>query len=247
MIDLKLPWMTQYSRRVAQVCAECCACLGVAVSTQRLEYRAGLIHGMGRTSVSNSVWNASGKLSAAAWEKIRLVPYWTHRAGKNIAALEPEAAIASFAYERLDGSGYFRSASAREISFEARVLSTAVAWIALRSPRPWRAPLSFEEAACALTREAHAGRFDVDVVEAMTSSEHAASIRARNRVKRVTLSEREVDVLRHISQGASNKEVARTLGISMSTVGTHMEKVFRKLDCSTRAAATLKASAMGLL
>jgi len=127
------------------------------------------------------------------------------------------------------------------------VLSTAVAWIALRSPRPWREPLSFEEAARTLTKEAQAGRFDADVVVAMTSSEHTASVRTPDRVKRATLSEREVDVLRHISQGASNKEVARTLGISMSTVGTHMEKVFRKLDCSTRAAATLKASAMGLL
>jgi response regulator RpfG family c-di-GMP phosphodiesterase/DNA-binding CsgD family transcriptional regulator len=247
VIDLKLPWMTQYSRRVAQACARCCASLGMAASTQRLVYRAGLIHGMGRTSVSNLVWNTSGQLSAAAWEKIRLVPYWTQRAGKNIAALQPEAAIASFAYERLDGSGYFRSASGREISLEARVLSTAVAWIALRSPRPWRAQLSFEEAVRTLTKEAQAGRFDVDAVEAMTSSEQVASVRAPDRVKRATLSEREVDVLRHISQGASNKEVARTLGISMSTVGTHVEKVFRKLECSTRAAATLKASTMGLL
>jgi DNA-binding NarL/FixJ family response regulator len=54
-------------------------------------------------------------------------------------------------------------------------------------------------------------------------------------------------VLHRISLGASNKEVARDLYLSPSTVRTHVESVFRKLECSTRAAATLKASSMGLL
>jgi len=63
----------------------------------------------------------------------------------------------------------------------------------------------------------------------------------------VTLSGREADVLRRISLGESNKEVARALAISPSTVRTHIESVFRKLECSTRAAATLKAFTLGLL
>jgi DNA-binding CsgD family transcriptional regulator len=61
------------------------------------------------------------------------------------------------------------------------------------------------------------------------------------------LTERERDVLRWISLGASNKAVAQKLSISPSTVRTHVESVFRKLECSTRAAATLKAAQLGLL
>jgi DNA-binding CsgD family transcriptional regulator len=61
------------------------------------------------------------------------------------------------------------------------------------------------------------------------------------------LTQRERDVLRWISLGASNKEVARKLAISPSTVRTHVESVFRKLECTTRAAATLKATQLGLL
>lgn len=61
------------------------------------------------------------------------------------------------------------------------------------------------------------------------------------------LTEREREILRYISQGATNKEAARLLTISQSTVRTHMENIFRKLGCSTRAAATLKASTLGLI
>lgn len=61
------------------------------------------------------------------------------------------------------------------------------------------------------------------------------------------LSARECRVLLEISRGASNKQVARLLEISPSTVRTHVESIFRKLECSTRAAATLKASTLGLI
>jgi DNA-binding CsgD family transcriptional regulator len=61
------------------------------------------------------------------------------------------------------------------------------------------------------------------------------------------LTGRESRILREISQGASNKQVARLLEISPSTVRTHVENIFRKLDCSTRAAAAFKAATLGLI
>jgi DNA-binding CsgD family transcriptional regulator len=54
-------------------------------------------------------------------------------------------------------------------------------------------------------------------------------------------------VLRWISLGASNKTTAQKLSISPRIVRTRVESVFRKLECSTRAAATLKATQLGLL
>lgn len=84
----------------------------------------------------------------------------------------------------------------------------------------------------------------VTIIAAASGKRHVK----RNRIPMaVNLSARETEVLRRISLGASNKEVARALELSPSTVRTHVESVFRKLECSTRAAATLKASAMGLL
>ena len=62
---------------------------------------------------------------------------------------------------------------------------------------------------------------------------------------RVTLRERKV--LRRVALGDSNKEAAKRLDISPSTVRTQPESVFRKLGCKTRAASTLRASMLGLL
>ncbi|CAN7759113.1 LuxR C-terminal-related transcriptional regulator [Caballeronia sp. LjRoot29] len=252
VIDLKLPWMAGYSRRVAKAAAACGARLSFDEETQRSVYLAGLIHGMGRAAVPNSVWNTPGRLPAAAWEKVRLVPYWTARAGKQIGALARESEIASLAYERLDGSGYFRGAEGGGIAREGQVLAAAAAWVAMRAKRPWRAALSSEEAATSLREQASAGRFNADAVNALIANARdeydggGGGIKPRP-AQATLLSPRESEVLRHISLGASNKEVAKVLELSPSTVRTHVESVFRKLECSTRAAATLKASTLKLI
>lgn len=255
VIDLKLPWMTGFSRTVASTAAACCARLTPDKAAHARVYRAGLLHGIGRAAVPNSVWNMATPLPASAWEKVRLVPYWTARAGKQTGALGEAAELASYAYEREDGSGYFRGASGQALTLEARVLAASVAWVALRSARPWRAALGADAAAQMLRYEVAAGRLSDDIVDALVTEE-APVVRRPLRYARggqhglqhgPQLSPREIDVLRVISRGASNKEAARELTMSPSTVRTHVENVFRKLECSTRAAATLKASAMGLL
>jgi two-component system, NarL family, nitrate/nitrite response regulator NarL len=54
------------------------------------------------------------------------------------------------------------------------------------------------------------------------------------------LTPREVEVLAALSDGLSNKQAARRLGISPHTVKFHVEALFRKLDVGTRAEAVAK-------
>jgi two-component system, NarL family, nitrate/nitrite response regulator NarL len=54
------------------------------------------------------------------------------------------------------------------------------------------------------------------------------------------LTPREVEILAMIGDGASNKAVARRLGISAHTVKFHLEAVFRKLGVTTRAEAVAR-------
>ncbi len=61
------------------------------------------------------------------------------------------------------------------------------------------------------------------------------------------LSPREREVLRHISEGASNKEIASALGISVRTVETHRDSLMKKLGIHSVAGLTRFALRCGLV
>jgi DNA-binding NarL/FixJ family response regulator len=67
------------------------------------------------------------------------------------------------------------------------------------------------------------------------------------RAPRVTLTDREHDVLRLVDEGAANKEIAARLFISESTVKTHVVHLLEKLGVASRAAAASEARRLGLL
>ncbi|MDO9143389.1 response regulator [Rhodoferax sp.] len=62
-----------------------------------------------------------------------------------------------------------------------------------------------------------------------------------------SLSPRELDILRGIARGASNKEIARDHGIVETTVKIHVQHVLRKLGVSSRVHAAVMATEQGLL
>jgi DNA-binding NarL/FixJ family response regulator len=61
----------------------------------------------------------------------------------------------------------------------------------------------------------------------------------------VPLSPREMEILQHIAQGKSNKEVAYELGISRQTVKNHMTSILRKLAVNDRTQAAIYALRRG--
>lgn len=63
----------------------------------------------------------------------------------------------------------------------------------------------------------------------------------------ISLSEREVEVLRKISQGCSNQEIADQMFISLNTVKTHARKINIKLAVKNRTQALVRATELGLL
>ena len=70
---------------------------------------------------------------------------------------------------------------------------------------------------------------------------------AREDDEQTLLTPREVEVLTAISNGLTNKEIARELGISRHTVKFHVESLMRKLAVSSRAEAVSKSIRLKLL
>ena len=63
----------------------------------------------------------------------------------------------------------------------------------------------------------------------------------------MSLSAREIEVLRLVARGASNADVAARLHITDATVKSHLAHVFSKLGVSSRTAAVSAARALGVL
>jgi DNA-binding NarL/FixJ family response regulator len=61
------------------------------------------------------------------------------------------------------------------------------------------------------------------------------------------LSEREIEVLRAMRDGKSNKEIAGSLFVAPSTVKTHLKNIFLKLDVNNRVRAVTRAVESGIL
>lgn len=61
------------------------------------------------------------------------------------------------------------------------------------------------------------------------------------------ISERELEVLKEIAAGHSNKEIAARLHIAPSTVKTHVASLYEKLGARRRTDATRRARELGLL
>jgi DNA-binding NarL/FixJ family response regulator len=61
------------------------------------------------------------------------------------------------------------------------------------------------------------------------------------------LSQREIEVLRLVARGASNKEIAAELVIAEGTVKNHLTNILAKLDAADRTEAAMKARALGLI
>jgi HD-GYP domain-containing protein (c-di-GMP phosphodiesterase class II)/DNA-binding CsgD family transcriptional regulator len=245
-VDLKSPFLHGHSTAVASLAQRAAAVSGASPMGATLLGRAGLVHDLGRVAVPSGIWNKTGPLSDEEWERVRLHPYYTDRILVRCGPLADLAGVASAHHERADGSGYHRGLEAPALSASAGLLAAADTYRAMTEPRPHRPALSANLAAAELNRLCEQGELDVFSTRAVL--EAAGEKRKPGRSAwPAGLTDREVEVLRLLGSGLSNKQVARKLTLSPKTVGHHVEHIYAKLGVSTRAGAVLFAMEKGLI
>lgn len=243
--DLKSPYFLGHSRTVAQLAGDAATSLGLPHEEAVRVRRAALVHDLGRLGVSNGIWDRKEPLSASDRERIRTHPYLTERMLAFAPRLAELGALAVLHHERQDGSGYPRGLSGAAIPLAGRVLAAADCYATMTEPRPHRPARTPEVAVADLREEVRQGRLDGAAVEAvLTAAGHRVR---RRRAWPAGLTAREVEVLRLLARGMSNREMAAELVLSPKTVGAHVEHIYTKTGATNRATAGLFAMRHGLM
>ncbi|MGH2476432.1 MAG: HD domain-containing phosphohydrolase [Candidatus Limnocylindrales bacterium] len=244
--DLKSPYLHGHSAGVARSAREAALALGLDASAVEGLHVAALLHDLGRVGVSDAVWERPGPLSGGHWEQVRLHAYHSERILARSDALRPLAELAGMHHERLDGSGYHRGSRARDIPPAARILAAADAFRGMTEVRPYRPAHGLDEAATLVRDEVRAGRLDEAAVEAvLAGAGHKATTRRTQQP--AGLSEREIEVLRALADGLTNRAIAERCAISPRTAEHHVQHIYDKIGASSRAAAALFAMQHDLL
>jgi HD-GYP domain-containing protein (c-di-GMP phosphodiesterase class II) len=232
--DVKTPCTLGHSRRVGALAEAAGACLGLRADDLQLLRRSGHVHDLGIVSVPQRVWMKDGRLSRPELEAIRLHTYHTERVLSSSRPLRPLASVAGFHHERLDGSGYHRGAGAGVQTRLARLLAAAEVYQSLLEDRSWRPAYTENRAAEVLKGEVGAGMLDRSAVIAVL--EAAGQPRAGRRISwPAGLTDREVDILRLLAVGHSNRAIARILHVTEATVHTHAVNIYGKTGVHSRA------------
>ena len=244
--DLKSGQRGLHSRAVASLAAAAAARLGFSQSEQDRLRRAGLVHDLGKIAVPYRLLDKAGDDTntprhlagtGALAEPVRLHPYYAQRILSRVSPLADLAADVGAHHERLDGSGYPLGLTGQGLSLGARLLAAADTWAERdRSRTP---DLSSETG------------LDPACITALRSCTSPGSGHQREHTHPSTtglaLSSRELQVLRLLTDGASNPEISKTLYISRRTTEHHVEHILAKLGVTSRTAAVAYALTHQLL
>ena len=84
----------------------------------------------------------------------------------------------------------------------------------------------------------------VYVPPALIDDKH--NILSQSPVDSVNLTARQLDIVKHIVEGKSNKEIARELSLTVATVKSHLREIFKLMNVKSRTQAAIKAEKLGI-
>jgi two-component system nitrate/nitrite response regulator NarL len=168
---------------------------------------------------------------------------------RRIRALHPDVAVLDVRMPQLDGIQVLNAVSRDKV--ETRVLFCAA------SVEPSLIYDCMAAGACGYLDKGAAAKEICDAISTVAGggivlSERVGEgvvqeIRLRGQTPRVTLTRRELEVLRHLAAGLSAPQIAKELVVETCTVKSHLKNLYEKLGVSDRAAAAAEGMRRGLV
>jgi HD-GYP domain-containing protein (c-di-GMP phosphodiesterase class II) len=147
--------------------------LGINQDNLETLYWSGVLHDLGKIGISEQIINKPGPLTPTERLDMQRHPVIGERVLLNASPdFAPIAKAVRSHHERWDGRGYPDQIKGETIPVEARVVAVLDVFEALTSKRPYREPMSTNEALLFL-RENAGTHFDAQIVDIFTSLHHS--------------------------------------------------------------------------
>lgn len=163
--DSANPYTRGHSVKVAKYATEIAREMGLSFKDVRSIQFAALLHDMGRIFIDDDLINAPRKLNGEELKVVRKLPEISSKVVKNVDFFESIIPIIYHHKEHFDGSGYPSGLSGEKIPIGSRIIHAAESFVAMTSERPYRKPMTVEQAVKEMV-EKSGKQFDPAVVEA---------------------------------------------------------------------------------
>ena len=248
-IDGKTPGTWHHSQRVAQVAEGIGRQLALSPGELYTLKCSGLVHDIGKVATPFGILVKGARRSQSEWEIYRLHSYYTQRVLEQVAPLRDLAPIAASHHEWVNGQGYHRQLQGEQIPLAGRILAVANTYVRATQERqqdheePTSHVLASMSACVGTQLDAACYEALVAFLQAGDNSKKAAPKRSQA----TGLTQREIEVLRLLTQGQNTPQIARTLSISKKTVEHHLAHIYTKFGVTCRTAAVAYAVQQNLV
>ena len=174
-IEGNQPQLAGSGERVAALAGSLAAHLGLPHADADAIYVASLLRDVGELGIDRRILDTPGHLTPEQREIVERHPLLGETILATLAFLGPVAEIVRGHHERWDGSGYPGHLRSEDIPLGARIVAVADAFVAMTSPRPYRAALRASEAMGAVV-QARGQAFDPAVVDALVALGEAGTL-----------------------------------------------------------------------
>jgi hypothetical protein len=165
-VDIRDAYTGRHSAEVGDLARRVGERIGMPVDQLGLLEYAARLHDVGKLGVPDAILQKPGPLDEHEWAVMRRHPEWGAEMIAQVPGLEELATLVVAHHERWDGGGYPSGLAGERIPLASRVIAACDAFEAMVSRRPYRAPLSVEDALAELVAAAGT-QFDPEVVTAV--------------------------------------------------------------------------------
>jgi len=164
IVEGRDPYTEGHCERLSLRAADLGRHLGLGEDSIIALKRGGFLHDLGKIAVPDEILKKGSDLSPEEWAIMRLHPGTGENICRPLKSLGLVLPIIRHHHEHSDGSGYPDGLRTDEIPLLPRVLQVVDVYDALRTARPYKPPISHDQAAHVMREEARRGLWDAELV-----------------------------------------------------------------------------------